>query len=144
MGNNTTDGIASTTETARSQIRQTIAETSTYSIDVTKSSLPLSILSSSGNKTETPVVVTASQTTQAQGIQEGDAKELSLYDDYNYDWAEDSEVLKVFGDEEKERSLFEDKCIYTSILQLWEENFDFSTITTEEIQDKVTRALDDG
>ncbi|CAG0899620.1 unnamed protein product [Darwinula stevensoni] len=94
--------------------------------------------------TTTPTTVTTTaRISQAEVDREGDSKELLQYDDYNYGWKEDSDALEVFGGEEDERNLYDDRCIYSSTLQLWAEDFDFSTITTAEIQDKVTRALDD-
>ncbi|CAG0902809.1 unnamed protein product [Darwinula stevensoni] len=93
--------------------------------------------------TTTPTTEKTARISQAEVNREGDSKEPLQYDDYNNGWKEDSDASEVFGGEEEEITLYDGSCIYSSTLQLWAEDFDFSTITTAEIQDKVTRALDD-
>ncbi|CAG0883652.1 unnamed protein product [Darwinula stevensoni] len=90
------------------------------------------------------VQATAAKTKAAQPEPEGITGESAQYDDYSYGWKEDSNEDVFGGDEKgKEKVMYEDKCIYSSSLLLWDEDFDFSAITKEEIRDKVTRALDD-
>ncbi|CAG0903328.1 unnamed protein product, partial [Darwinula stevensoni] len=75
----------------------------------------------------------------------GDDAEESSQFDYNYGWKDDSPGVEIFGGDENEKGsvLYDDKCIYSSSLLLWKKDFDFDTITTAEIRDKVTKALDD-
>ena len=150
--NSTLEEVVPTIESTSSQSRNAESDMGSYSAGTMESktapspiliSLPSeSLQASTENETTTTIaIVTTTKIGPAEGLQESETKELSQYDDYNYGWKEDSEVLEVFGDEENGIGLYEDKCIYSSPLQLWEEDFDFSIITTAEIQDKVTRAL---
>ncbi|CAG0883651.1 unnamed protein product [Darwinula stevensoni] len=102
-----------------------------------------SFVSMPTEKTAAPTVADAI-VSKAQPEPEEITEESAQYDDYNYGWKEDSNE-DVFGSDKKgkEKVLYEDKCIYSSSLLLWDEDFDFSAITKEEIRDKITRALDD-
>ncbi|CAG0884240.1 unnamed protein product [Darwinula stevensoni] len=154
--NSALDDVVPTTESTSRQSQKTAAEMgsdSTGTMEPESSLLPILISSLTAENLETTkenettttptTVTTTARISQAEVDREGDSKELLQYDDYNYGWKEDSDALEVFGSEKEERTLYDDRCIYSSTLQLWAEDFDFSTITTVEILDKVTRALDD-
>ena len=95
--------------------------------------------------TPTAISATTIKSPQSNQVKPGqdDAEESSQYD-FNYDWKDDSSGVGIIGgdESEKKRVLYEDKCIYSSPLLLWKENFDFSTVTTADIRDKLTKALD--
>ena len=131
--------------TATATVKQTTATKALSSfVSTSTENIARPIATGATASTIVPAIATTAKATRAEAKPEEITEEYAQYDDdYNYGWKEESNEDVLGGEKGKEKVLYEDKCIYSSTLLLWDEDFDFNAITTEDIRDKITRALDD-